>query len=323
MMISDPVREAPGDAGKSLPAPKPGPRQWSLRLRIGAWTVGVFILTLAAFTVAGILEDRRQLLRVESARASRLLEHLSRMPDQWRGNLQVDERMKALNQAIGPFGGDIEILPAGVAAGAPSPPPGQFILAQRALQLSEGDFLLRATARSEDFAALRRRSIRLHLLHGLFALAALMAGTEWILRRNLIVPLEKIVHQLKRMGSGGGWWPVVPPADAELEGLGSALQNLGPELAKQVGEWMRTERASAVALAFNKIQIGLQEPVREARVLASELEARDLMLPEGKRKLRALLLDVERIVATLHEEERRQFGGGGDEGAAEGNGGSS
>jgi hypothetical protein len=302
---------------RSLPAPAAGPRRWSLRLRIGVWTVGVFIVTLAAFTLAGILEDRRQLLRAESARASRLLEHLSRMPDLRRSHIPADERMRALEQAIGPFGGDVEVLPAGA-----SRPAGRLVLAQRALRLPEGDFLLRATVKPEDFAALTRRSIRLHLLHGLLALAALIAGTEWILRRNLIAPLEKIVHQLKRMGGGGGWWPIVPPADAELESLRSALQNLGPELEKQVAEWVTAERAGAVALAFNKLQLRLQEPVREARVLASELEARDLMVPDGKRKLRALLLNVEGIVEILHDEQRRQFAGGDTGGGAEGNGGS-
>ncbi len=53
------------------------PPRLSLRFRISVWNAGVIALTLAALTFATAYQERRQLVRTESAHARALLEHLS------------------------------------------------------------------------------------------------------------------------------------------------------------------------------------------------------------------------------------------------------
>lgn len=271
-------------------------RRRSLRLRIGGWTVGVFTLTLALVTAAGILDDRRQLFRVQTEQARVLLAHLARMQE-FQGSFETAASSLALirNSSAG-SGGSVELVPAARAAkGA--------VVARQALSFGGESFELRYLADVTRAREMTRRSVLLHVGHGLVALVILLAGMEWILRRNLIAPLRAMSHQVERMQNGGGWHPVLPPTDSELAELASAVKDLGPGLEEQVHQWVNAERRSAVTLALNRIRGGLKGSLRDAKALIGDLQARRLVVPSATPKLRSILGHLDKIREVLHIEE--------------------
>lgn len=237
----------------------------SIRARLRVWTVSVSTLTLAAFTTAGILEERRQLLATEAGHASALLEHLTHMPEFQGTAAEAETRVALLRGSLGTIGARLEIAPPGSGDG-PRP---WAILARRRLALADSELELRYRVDPARIRDLTRRPALIHSLHGIVALAALVAGTEWILRRKLLVPLQAMSHQVELMREGHGWAPRLPGADEELRELSDALLGLGPGLERQVHEWIEAERRGAAALAL----AGVRRPLRQARDRARELLA--------------------------------------------------
>lgn len=271
-------------------------RPISLRLRIGGWTVAIFTLTLAASTAAGIFIERRRLLALQAADAGSLLSHLVQMPEFREDRATAVAQLEALSGALRAAGGQVTLAP----AKAPRP---EGVIAAHELVLGEGAFELRYRGESPQTRDAVRQSVLLHLLHGLLALAALLAGTEWILRRGLVGPLEHIAHQVGRMQKGGGWLPRLPPSVRELDDLEIALRRLGPALESQVQQWIEAERRAAAALALNRVRLRQREPCSRALLLITDLQARDLVVPEAKPRLRALLTEIDRIPRIVAEEE--------------------
>ncbi|HZY05770.1 MAG TPA: hypothetical protein VFF02_19950, partial [Anaeromyxobacteraceae bacterium] len=56
------------------------PRKPSLRWRLRGWTIAVFSLTLAAFAVVSVLDERGRVLEFEATSARAFLGHLAGMP---------------------------------------------------------------------------------------------------------------------------------------------------------------------------------------------------------------------------------------------------
>ena len=283
------VNEAPPASGK--------PRsRGSLRLKIGGWTVAVFTVTLAIFTAAGIIEDRRQILQSEAAQAQALLKHFAEMPGFQRDFPTAISSLASIRSSVGPAGEHLELVSSDQPASGP-------VAARSSLAIGDGAFELRYLSDVKRLNGMTRRSIVLHVTHAILTLAILLAGTEWILRRKLIAPLKTLSHQVDRMRDGGGWLPVVPATDAELEGLAAAVRGLGPALEEQVHRWVNAERHSAVTLALGRIRAGLTGPLRNIRGLVGDLEARHLVAPTGKPKLRSILGNLDLVREALQIEE--------------------
>ena len=272
----------------------------SLRLRIGGWTILVFTLMLALFTIIGVIEDRHEILRAQGEQARGLLTHLVKMPE-FQGDLRtMGSHLTAISDSLSGMGGTLEVVPTAKEAEA-------GLLARQPLSLAggnaEGSLELRYLGDVTRLQKFTRRSVVLHVIHGLLTLAVLLAGMEWILRRNLIAPLQSLSHQVDRMRRGGGWVPVMPPTDVELDGLAGAVNGLGPALEKQVHVWVNAERHSAVTLALSHIRVNLKGPLRDIRGLIGDLEARHLVAPSGKPRLRSILANFDRVLEALMTED--------------------
>jgi hypothetical protein len=256
----------------------PVARQRSLRLRIGGWTVAVFTLTLVLVTAAGILDDRRQLFRAQAEQARALLAHLAQRHE-FQGAFETAASSLALiRDSLAGSGGNVELVPARATHEAKGE-----VVARQALSLGGGSFELRYLGDVGRVRDMTRRSVFLHVVHGLVALGLLLAGMELILKRNLLAPLQTLSYQVKRMQTGGGWHPVPPPTDSEL--------------------WVNAERRSAVTLALNHLRVVLRGSLRDAQALIGDLQARRLVAPSGAPKLRSILGHLDKIRKVLQIEE--------------------
>jgi len=274
----------------------------SIRARLRVWTVSVSTLTLAAFTTAGILEERRQLLATEAGHASALLEHLTHMPEFQGTAAEAARRVALLHGSLGTIGARLELAPPG--SGDGSLP--WAILARHRLALADADLELRYRADPVRLRDLTRRPALIHSLHGIVALAALVAGTEWILRRKLLAPLQAMSHQVTLMREGHGWTPRLPGADEELRELSEALLGLGPGLERQVHEWIEAERRGAVALALAHVRRPLQQARDRARELLAEIATARGASPNGSELLLSELAEqIEAMPAIVDAAARR------------------
>jgi hypothetical protein len=293
--------------GETLPPTATG----SLRGRLFRWSVLVLAPAVVFLTVAAIWEERREVVRQEKEQAGALLRHLAHM-DEFRSTLPAARsRLEAVGDLLLATGAQIDLVPRlpsrrtnGVA------PPGLSgdVLATQPLSLLEGDFLLRYRADPRKFRRIAVRSATTHVVYGVLALVALVGGAQWILRRKLLLPLSRIAHRVDNMRKGGGWLPVLPPTDSELAGLVQSVRELGPGLESQVLQWVEVERRAVAATLLNSLDRSLSEPRRRMMALAGDLQARDLVTPEGKAKLRALNSEVDHLVEVLRLEEADRFG---------------
>jgi hypothetical protein len=270
----------------------------SLRARVRLWTVTVFTVTLVAFTAAGIVEERRQLLQAESAHAAALLAHLARMPEFRAGAADAGALLDILRGSSDHLGGSLEL-------GAPvsNPQADELVLARRQLDLEEGELELRYRADAGRLGTMTRRAILIHSLHGLVALGALLLGTEWILRRSLVLPLGALSHEVGLMRDGRGWRPRLPATDGELQELANAVAGLGPSLEKQVHEWIGVQKRGAVALALTAVRARLRDTQQRVLALVAELEGETHAPPRDReRRIHSLAAEVRRLPELLAED---------------------
>lgn len=275
----------------------------SLRVRLGSWIAGTFVVLLVAFTAASIRDERQRLVSLQRSSAASLLQHLAAMSEFSGDHSSVSAHLGAIQSAISPEGATVEL----VRATAPLEP-GALLLAAQRLSLAEGDFELRYRVGSGQLAAWTRRSIAIHGLHGAIAIALMLGGLAWILRRHLVEPVQAMALQVRHMARGVGWQPPLPAADLEVSDLASALRDLGPAMEDQVMTWLEAERRAAVARSLSGLRCRIFEHERRALAALSDLEARSLVTPNGKAKLRGAIWEVERIWGEVRAEEERRFG---------------
>lgn len=281
-------------------------RAGSVRVRLGGWTILVCSLTLAVFSATAVVEERSQVLRTETAYANALLTHLAQMPE-LQGDLgAAAAHLLPLRALLRTLGGDLELAPAGgtgEARGDRGLAVGWTVLAAHAVPRGDGPFELRYLNDRRRVRAATLRSAGIHLLHGGLALVALLFGIDWILRRRLLAPVRALSEQVHRMRAGGGWISSVPSTDAELEGLARAVGDLGPDLERQVREWIEAERRAGVALAIAGIRGRIREPHRRAVETVAELLDYGPLAAEASGRLRSVLTDLERLPQALAEQE--------------------
>lgn len=231
----------------------------SLRLRVSLWNAAVVTTTLMALTLAAIHRERRQIVRTESANADALLAHLASMPEFQRDVATVSAHLERMRRSLRASGDGLALVARPDAAAAAQNAWDGGIVTTRRLSLREGEFDLRYLRDPQRLRKALRRSVAMHLSYGFIALVALIAGTEWILRSNLVGPLLLLSRQLDHMRDGRGWLPRVLHTDQELAVVARAVGDLGPALARQVDEWIQAERRAAVALAIGRIRARLGE----------------------------------------------------------------
>jgi HAMP domain-containing protein len=279
---------------------------------LSGWIVAVFTSTLALFTAAGIVEERRQILRNDTDQARAFVEHVAQMPEFKMPSTfgAAAPHLASIRDLLRAAGADLEMTPRPLRTRTGSAGPRELttgVLATRQISLSDGVFELAYRKDPGRYREMAARSVTIHVLHGVLALAALVVGTEWILRRRLLAPLARISHQVDHMRSGGGWLTILPQTDSELEALAGAVGRLGPALERQIQQWVEAERRAAVAFMLNVVRSELREPVREVRARASDLEARDLVSPAGKLQLRALVAATNHLTEALAAADRMTF----------------
>lgn len=284
----------------------------SLRGRLFRWSVLVLGPAIALLTAAAVWDERREVVRQEKQQAGALLQHLARM-DEFRSTLAAaSSRLDAVSDLLLATGAQIDLVPRLLSRrtkGVVSPPElSGDVLATQPLSLREGDFVLRYRADPRKLRKIAVRSATTHVVYGVLALVVLVGGAQWILRRKLLAPLSRIAHRVDNMRNGGGWLPVLPPTDSELAGLVQSVRELGPGLESQVLQWVEVERRAVAATLLNSLDKSLSEPRRRMMALAGDLQARDLVTPEGKAKLRALNSEVDHLVEVLRLEEAARFG---------------
>lgn len=274
----------------------------SLRGRLGRWIAVAFAGTVALLTAAAVVEERRLMVAVGAANGESLLAHLSAMPEFHADRATALTYVQHLDATLRGAGIRLEM------AAAPSDASTGTVVARRSIQLANGTFELRYRAGAPWLTHLMERALAFHLGLGAAALAVLLAGAEWILRARLVEPLRRFAHQVRFMCSGGGWKPTLPPSDAELTELARALEELGPALHEQVQGWLEGERRAAAASALSEVRARLREPKRRALALLGDLQARALVASDAKPKVRALVLEIERITREIGDEEATLFG---------------
>jgi hypothetical protein len=137
---------------------------------------------------------------------------------------------------------------------------------------------------------------------------ALLAGTEWILRRSLLAPLSALSHEVNLMRDGRGWQPRLPPTDEEFKELADALAGLGPGLERQVYEWIDVERRAAVALALTAGRERLRGTQHRVLALLAELEGQNLATPHDREQgIRSLAAEVRQLPEVLAAEAQALF----------------
>ncbi len=276
-------------------------RTRSVRRRLSRWIAWAFTATVALLTAAAILEERRLVFAVGASNGESLLAHLSNMPEFQADHLTAIAHVQHLDTTLRGAGIRLELT-------APSAASTGKVVARRSIRLADGTFELRYRVDAPWLTRLMKRALAFHLVLGAAALAVLLAGTEGIMRVRLVEPLRRFAHQVRFMRSGGGWKPKLPPADAELTDLARALEELGPALDEQVQVWLEGERRAAAARALSEVRARLREPKRRALALLGDLQARALITPDAKPKVRALVLEVERISREIDGEETALFG---------------
>ena len=273
----------------------------SLRLRVGGWTVAVFLATMAASTAFRIADERRRLIARETEGATSLLDQIVRTPEMTRSVGAARAWLQVVEPILGAENASVAIVPES------EPPPDGLLLAIRPIQFPEGRFELRYILSQARFATAARRAVSFHAIHGALTLLLLLLGMEWILRRRLLAPLHQLSHQVNHMGAGGGWQLVLPETDAEILEIRTAVRDLGPSLAGQVDGWIQGEKRAAVALALAHLRERLREPQRRALMLLGDLQAAGAVTASGKAKARALTREIEAVSKIVDDTENEHM----------------
>ncbi|HPA51433.1 MAG TPA: hypothetical protein PLP50_07505 [Thermoanaerobaculia bacterium] len=276
----------------------------SLRLRLRAWVVVTTTVAVGAVTAAGSLEERRQIRRAESAYIGAFLEHLAAMPELRSDSSTVQAHLGALSGSLARAGGKVAL----VALKPSDPVPlGAGAVACQRLSLSDGEWALHYWSDGRYVRAQVRRALLTRLLLAVGLVLAIVAGLEWMLRRNLLRPLSTISRQIERITEGGGWLAHVPDTDEELQRLTRALRALGPGLEEQTRQWIETERRVAAASVLAGVRAVTLEPLRSAQLELSLAEAALTTDAATKTRLRRAARAVHRLTETLRDAEATWF----------------
>jgi hypothetical protein len=197
--------------------------------RLAAWSVSFLLGAVAALTIAGAIRENVGARRDRASSANALLDHLVSMSELRESEASARYQVGMLAEALGPSGVVLSLDPASRA-----PPATLDVVAQRPLTLDGTTLQLRYGVDRAVAQELLVRSALVHLAAGGILLVVAFIVLRTLLRARVGFPLRRLAHQIRFMGAGGGWEPVLPAADAEISEVNDALRALGPALASQV-----------------------------------------------------------------------------------------
>ena len=267
----------------------------TLQLRVTAAVVVIFVATLVVFTAIDLVGERSAFLRAEKRHAVVVLTHLAAMAEAQPARAALARHVASLNVQLRSVGGDVELIPLPLAVSQEA-----RAVASRRLLLDGQPYEMRYRLREGTMRQAAINAIGLHLLHGLIAIAAIVAVTELLVRRRLIRPLALITHQLAHMRKGGGWIATLPAVDSELTPITEAISDLGPGLEQQVKEWVEAERRAGVALTLLRIENQTREPLHRAQSAVRDLEVLHAA-SDDLEKIRSLRAEIDEVSAVVSD----------------------
>jgi nitrate/nitrite-specific signal transduction histidine kinase len=126
-----------------------------------------------------------------------------------------------------------------------------------------------------------RRTLRLHVIHGLATVLAMVSGVAWVLRRAVHEPFARMVSAMNMMGRGTWELDVPLSYDDEVGALMTAFNRMGRKLTRTALEFARAEKLSALAVVTTRLRRDLDSPLREIEAAASRLGARELSMADA------------------------------------------
>ena len=123
-------------------------------------------------------------------------------------------------------------------------------------------------------------TLRLHVIHGLATVLAMMLGVAWVLRRAVHGPFARMVSAMNVMGRGTWELDVPLSYDDEVGALTTAFNRMGRKLTRTALEFARAEKLSALALLTTRLRRDLDSPLCEIEAVASRLTARELSMAD-------------------------------------------
>ncbi len=276
----------------------------SLRRRVRLWIIATTTAIVTLGSAVGMVDERRQLAGAEAAYVGGFLEHLAAMPDFRKNSASARAHLQTLAASFARAGGKVALVPL---ARPPELSLGSGAVACQPLSLSDGNWALHYWSDGRFIKSQLRRGLAIRVGLGATTIFVLLAGLEWILRRNLFAPLDTISRQIERITEGGGWIASVPRSDAELSRLTAALRALGPGLEMQTRRWIDLERRCAAAAVLSGLRRAVLDPLRDVHLELSQLEAGPYGDATTKRRLRRAARGVEQLSAALNEADERWF----------------
>lgn len=258
--------------------------------RLAAWSGLLLLGAITALTITGAIRENAGVRRDRASSASALLDHLLSMSELRESEASARYQVRMLAEALGPSGVVLSLDPTGSAPRATLD-----VVAQRPLAVEGKALQLRYGLERSMVHELMVRSALVHLAAGGILLVLALVVLRTLMRARFGFPLRRLAHQIRFMGAGGGWEPVLPAADAEIAEVNDALRALGPALASQVSARIEAERRAVAASVSSELRARLRDPMHLALTLLSDVQARDLLSPGGKQKVRAAMLQVERL----------------------------
>lgn len=258
--------------------------------RVAAWSGLLLLGAIAALTITGAIRENAGVRRDRAASASALLDHLVSMSELRESEASATYQVRMLAEALRPSGVVLSLDPTGSTSATTLD-----VVAQRHVDVEGKALQLRYGLERTMVRELMVRSALVHLAAGGILLVVALAVLRTLMRARFGFPLRRLAHQIRFMGAGGGWEPVLPAADAEIAEVNDALRALGPALAGQVSARIEAERRAVAASVSSELRARLRDPTHLALTLLSDVQARDLLTPGGKQKIRAAMLQVERL----------------------------
>src|SRR3990172_1793966 len=123
-------------------------------------------------------------------------------------------------------------------------------------------------------------TLRLHVIHGLATVLAMMLGVAWVLRRAVHGPFARMVSAMNVMGRGTWELDVPLSYDDEVGALTTAFNRMGRKLTRTALEFARAEKLAALALLTTRLRRDLDSPLSEIEAVASRLTARELSMAD-------------------------------------------
>lgn len=270
------------------------PRPSTLSRRLSSWSILALAMVVLSLTLAGVWHEWDVHRRTQMANARALLDHLAGMSELTEHEASARAQVAMLAEALRPSGVLLELRRPDEAV-----PAAMDVVAVRPLLVQGVELQIAYGMNPSEMRRVLLRSALVHVAAGGLLLVLALVALNALMRARVRFPLGRLAHQIRFMGSGGGWEPRLPPADAEIAEVNDALRGLGPALTDQVSVRLEAERRAVTTAMASELKARLRGPLRAALVNLGDLQANDLVPPLGKQRVRAAVGALERMVREI------------------------